>query len=121
MDMYGNINTTVIGNHALAKVRLPGSGGCNDVASFSQRLIIIIANQSKRVFVNRLDFITTLGYLDGPGDRERIGLPEGTGPYRVITQQMTPALRFRVIHEKNYTFIRQKCGGLSMGMSFFNI
>ena len=86
MDMYGNINTTVIGDHGLPKVRLPGSGGANDVGSFSQRLIIIIANQTKKTFVNKVDFLTTPGYLDGPGGRERAGLPEGSGPYRVITQ-----------------------------------
>ena len=86
MDMYGNINTTVIGEHALPKVRLPGSGGANDAGSFSQRLITIIANQSKRTFVNKLDFLTTPGYLDGPGGREKAGLPKGTGPYRIITQ-----------------------------------
>jgi glutaconate CoA-transferase subunit B len=86
MDMYGNINTTVIGDYDQPKVRLPGSGGANDVASFSQRLIIIIANQTKRTFVKRVDFLTTPGYLDGPGARERAGLPEGSGPYRVITQ-----------------------------------
>ena len=86
MDVYGNINTTVIGDHDLPKVRLPGSGGANDVGSFSQRLIIIIANQTKRTFVNQLDFLTTPGYLDGPGGRERAGLPVGSGPYRVITQ-----------------------------------
>jgi len=86
MDVYGNINTTVIGNHDLPKVRLPGSGGANDVASFSQRLIIIIANQSKRTFVTKVDFLTTPGYLDGPGSRERAGLAKGSGPYRAITQ-----------------------------------
>lgn len=86
MDMYGNINTTVIGDHARPRVRLPGSGGANDVASFAHRLIIIIANQSQRTFVNGVDFLTTPGYLDGPGARERAGLAERTGPYRVITQ-----------------------------------
>jgi len=86
MDMYGNINTTVIGDHDHPKVRLPGSGGANDVASFSNRLIIIIANQSKRTFVNKVDFLTTPGYLDGPGARERAGLAKGSGPYRLITQ-----------------------------------
>jgi len=86
MDMHGNINTTVIGDHDSPQVRLPGSGGASDVASFSQRLIIIIANQSKRTFVSKVDFLTTPGYLDGPGARERAGLPKGTGPYRVITQ-----------------------------------
>jgi acyl CoA:acetate/3-ketoacid CoA transferase beta subunit len=86
MDMFGNINTTVIGDHDSPQTRLPGSGGANDVASFSQRLVIIIAAQSKRTFVEKLDFLTTAGYLDGPGARERAGLPAGTGPYRVITQ-----------------------------------
>jgi acyl CoA:acetate/3-ketoacid CoA transferase beta subunit len=86
MDMHGNINTTVIGDHDHPKVRLPGSGGANDVGSFSNRLIIIIANQSKRTFVSKVDFLTTPGYLDGPGARERAGLAKGTGPYRLITQ-----------------------------------
>jgi glutaconate CoA-transferase subunit B len=86
MDVYGNINTTVIGEHDLPKVRLPGSGGANDVASFAQRLIIIIANQAKRTFVEKVDFLTSPGFLDGPGAREKAGLPSGTGPYRVITQ-----------------------------------
>jgi len=86
MDMYGNINTTVIGDHDLPKVRLPGSGGANEVASFSKRLIIIIANQSKRTFVDKVDFLTSPGYLNGSGSRERAGLPRETGPYRVITQ-----------------------------------
>jgi glutaconate CoA-transferase subunit B len=86
MDMYGNINTTVIGDHGLPKSRLPGSGGANDVASFAHKLIIIIAKQSKRTFVEKLDFLTTPGFLDGPKAREKAGLPKGTGPYRVITQ-----------------------------------
>jgi acyl CoA:acetate/3-ketoacid CoA transferase beta subunit len=86
MDMFGNINTTVIGEHDLPHSRLPGSGGANDVASFAHKLIIIIAKQSKRTFVNKLDFLTTPGFLDGPNAREKVGLPEGTGPYRVITQ-----------------------------------
>jgi len=86
MDVYGNINTTVIGNHDAPTSRLPGSGGANDVASFSRRLIIIIAKQSKRTFVSKLDFLTTPGFLNGPGAREKAGLPAGTGPYRVITQ-----------------------------------
>jgi acyl CoA:acetate/3-ketoacid CoA transferase beta subunit len=86
IDMYGNINTTVIGPHDAPKVRLPGSGGANDGGSFAQRLITIIANQSRRSFVNKVDFLTTPGYLDGPGARERAGLARGSGPYRVITQ-----------------------------------
>jgi glutaconate CoA-transferase, subunit B len=85
LDAYGNINTTVIGDHAHPKSRLPGSGGANDVGSFANRLLIIM-RQSKRSFVEKVDFITTPGFLTGPGAREKAGLPAGGGPYRVITQ-----------------------------------
>jgi glutaconate CoA-transferase subunit B len=85
IDRYGNINTTVIGDWEEPQVRLPGSGGGNDLGSFCHRTVIIM-RQSKRRFVERVDFITTPGYLDGPGAREKAGLPFGSGPYRVITQ-----------------------------------
>lgn len=86
MDAYGNINTTVIGDWDRPKVRLPGSGGANDLGSYCWRTIYIMRNQSTRTFVNSLDFVTTPGYLTGPGSRERAGLPAGGGPYRVISQ-----------------------------------
>ncbi len=86
MDQFGNINTTVIGDWAAPKARLPGSGGANDIGSFCWRTIYIMRNQSTRTFVNKLDYLTTPGYLDGPGSREKAGLPAQTGPYRVITQ-----------------------------------
>ncbi len=85
LDKHGNINTTVIGDHDHPKARLPGSGGANDVGSFARRTIIII-RQDRRRLVEKCDFVTTPGYLDGEGARERAGLPAGTGPYRVITQ-----------------------------------
>lgn len=85
IDKYGNLNTTVIGDHDKPKVRLPGSGGANDVGSLCTRTIILM-RQDKLRFVDKLDFLTTPGYLDGPGKREEAGLPEETGPYRVITQ-----------------------------------
>ncbi len=86
LDAYGNINTTVIGDWEHPKVRLPGSGGANDVGSFCWRTIFIMRNQSTRTFQSKLDFITTPGWISGPGARERSGLPHGCGPYRVITQ-----------------------------------
>jgi acyl CoA:acetate/3-ketoacid CoA transferase beta subunit len=86
MDAYGNINTTVIGDWKQPKVRLPGSGGANDLGSFCWRTIYIMRNQSTRTFVNKLDFSTTPGYLTGPGSREQAGLPADGGPYRVISQ-----------------------------------
>ncbi|MEW6524569.1 MAG: CoA-transferase [Bacillota bacterium] len=86
VDMYGNINSTQIGGRqAPPKVRFPGSGGANDLASLCWRTMMI-APQDKRRFVPRLDFMTSPGYLTGPGAREAAGLPPGTGPYKVITQ-----------------------------------
>ena len=84
IDMYGNLNTTVIGPHDRPDVRLPGSGGANDIGSFCHHTIVIM-RQRQRSFVRKLDFLTTPGYLSGPGARERAGLPEGSGPYRVAT------------------------------------
>jgi glutaconate CoA-transferase subunit B len=85
IDPYGNINTTVIGDWEHPTVRLPGSGGANDIGSLCWRTIIIM-RQDQRRFVERLPFITTPGYLGGPGTREAAGLPAGCGVYRVITQ-----------------------------------
>lgn len=84
IDCYGNLNSTVIGPHHPPKVRLPGSGGANDVGSLCWRTIIIIRH-SVRTFVPRVDFITTPGYLTGPGAREAAGLPPGTGPLFVVS------------------------------------
>ncbi|MBS4020954.1 MAG: glutaconate CoA-transferase [Dethiobacter sp.] len=85
IDMYGNINTTYIGdNHDMPKVRLPGSGGANDLASSSWRFIVVMRHERKR-FLKKLDFLTTPGYLSGPGAREEAGLAPGGGPYKVIT------------------------------------
>ncbi len=85
IDPYGNLNSTIIGpQHHPPKVRLPGSGGANDVGSFCWRTIIIMRHDKLR-FVPRVDFITTPGYLTGPGAREAAGLPPGTGPYRVVS------------------------------------
>ncbi|HSJ59464.1 MAG TPA: CoA-transferase [Anaerolineae bacterium] len=85
IDAYGNVNTTVIGDWARPKVRLPGSGGANDIGSLCWRTIVMM-NQDRRRFVEQLDFLTTPGYLTGPGAREEAGLPLESGPYRVVTQ-----------------------------------
>jgi glutaconate CoA-transferase subunit B len=84
IDPYGNLNSTVIGAQDKPKVRLPGSGGANDIGSLIWRTIVIMPQDRKR-FVEKVDFITTPGYLTGAGARERAGLPPGTGPYRVVT------------------------------------
>src|SRR5512139_1166639 len=84
IDPYGNLNSTVIGDHDHPKVRLPGSGGANDVGSYCWRTIAIMRHDTRR-FIEKVDFITTPGYLTGPGARERAGLPRDTGPYRVVS------------------------------------
>jgi len=84
IDPYGNLNSTVIGDHDRPKVRLPGSGGSNDVGSHCWQTIAIMRHDKRR-FVEQVDFITTPGYLGGPRAREAAGLPPGTGPYRVVT------------------------------------
>lgn len=85
IDKYGNINTTVIGPYSSPKVRLPGSGGANDVGTLCNKTIVIM-RQDKYRFVEKVDFLTTPGYLDGFDSREKTGLPKGSGPYRIITQ-----------------------------------
>src|SRR3954452_18209935 len=85
IDTYGNLNSTMIGpDYAKPKLRFPGSGGANDLASLCWR-VMVVTNHDRRRFVEKLDFVTTPGYLTGPGAREAAGLPAGTGPYRVIT------------------------------------
>lgn len=83
LDRYGNINTTVIGDYANPKVRLPGAGGAPEIAA-SCREVIVIVRQSRRTFVESVDFTTSVGFGNGPGDRQRLGL-RGAGPVRVIT------------------------------------
>jgi glutaconate CoA-transferase subunit B len=91
VDKYGNINTTVIGDYDRPKSRLPGSGGANPIGSLAKRTLII-ALHDKRRLAEKVDFITTPGYIDGPGTRERWGLPPDTGPQIIITNKAV--LRF---------------------------
>jgi glutaconate CoA-transferase subunit B len=84
IDRFGNLNSTVIGDFYKPRVRFPGSGGANDFASLCWRTLVMTRHDRRR-FVEQLDFLTTPGFLTGPGAREATGLPSGTGPYRVIT------------------------------------
>lgn len=84
IDPYGNLNSTVIGDHDHPKARLPGSGGGNDVGSHCWRTIAIMQHDARR-FVPKLDFLTTPGFLNGPGAREKAGLPRNTGPLYVVS------------------------------------
>jgi glutaconate CoA-transferase, subunit B len=83
IDEHGNINTSVLGEYARPKVRLPGTGGANDIASLCREVIIVTPHERRR-FVKRVDFVTSPGWLDGDGSRRRAGLIFG-GVTRVVT------------------------------------
>ena len=85
VDRYGNINSTVVGKYEGGEGRrFGGPGGADSIAALAWRTILV-TDQQKRKFVERVDFISSPGFLDGPGARERHGLPPGTGPWRVYT------------------------------------
>jgi len=103
IDEYGNINTTYIGSFEKPVVRLPGSGGGNDIISSAKRVVVIMTHE-KRKMVKKLDYLTSPGFLDGPGARERTGLLGG-GPSLVVTNlcQMdfdpkTKRIRLATVH-----------------------
>jgi glutaconate CoA-transferase subunit B len=103
IDAYGNINTTYIGSFEKPTVKLPGSGGGNDIASSAKRVVVIMTHE-KRKMVTKLDYLTSPGFLDGPGARERTGLIGG-GPSLVVTNlcQMdfdphTKRIRLATVH-----------------------
>lgn len=85
VDRWGNVNSTAIGDYRNPALRFPGTGGGCDIGSLCANVVIVMM-QKRRRFPERVDFVSSPGYLDGrPGSRERAGLPPGTGPVRVIT------------------------------------
>ena len=101
VDRFGNINTTVIGDYETPKSRLPGSGGPNPIGALAKRTLII-ALHDKRRLAEKVDFVTTPGYLDGPGAREKWGMAPGTGPRCIITNKAV--LRFDDDTKEAYLF-----------------
>jgi glutaconate CoA-transferase subunit B len=83
IDRFANLNSTVIGDYDHPATRLPGAGGAPEIAANCERVIVVIPH-SRRTFVERLDFVTTVGYGGGPGARQRLGM-RGKGPTAVIT------------------------------------
>jgi glutaconate CoA-transferase, subunit B len=84
VDRFGNINSSIIGDHDHPTVRLPGSGGANDIASLCNRLLIVTSHESRR-FVDKVDFVTSPGWLSGGTARWDAGLRRG-GPSAVVTE-----------------------------------
>lgn len=83
IDRFGNINTTVVGDYDHPGVRLPGAGGAPEIAA-SSREVIVVLRQTRRAFVESLDFTTSVGLLDGCGSRADLGMT-GAGPRAIVT------------------------------------
>lgn len=96
VDRYGNINTTCFGDYSRPKYRLGGSGGACDFACLASRLIILLEHDKKR-FPERVDYVTSPGFLNGSGARQSSGLRPATGPWAVYTT--LGRLRFDVAGE----------------------
>ena len=84
IDRYGNVNTTAVGPYARPKVRLPGSGGGTELSSLGRNLTLVNASSSKRSYPERVDYITSPGYLGGAQERSRLGYKPGTGPCTLV-------------------------------------
>lgn len=85
VDRRGNVNTSVVGSYAHPKVRLPGSGGGTELGSMGRGLTLLSASTRARAYPDRIDYITSPGYLNAPGQRERLGYPADGGPKVLIT------------------------------------
>lgn len=98
VDKFGNLNTTVIGDYENPVMRLPGSGGASDFISYARRTVLTIRGGT---FVNKLDYFTSPGYLDGGDSRDRTGLfPRGSGPSALISNK--GIFRFDTVTKEMY-------------------
>lgn len=103
IDRYGNLNSSVVGPYERPKVRLPGSGGANDIISLCRRVMVVTMHERRR-FVPRVDFVTSPGFLDGGNSRRTAGLLFGRVS-RVVTHlaimgfdEETKAMRIEALH-----------------------
>ncbi|MDU1910351.1 glutaconate CoA-transferase subunit B [Fusobacterium sp.] len=85
IDPYGNVNSTCIGEYCTPKTRFTGSGGANAIATYSNTVIMM--QHEKRRFIDKIDYITSVGWGDGPGGREKLGLTGNRGPVAVVTDR----------------------------------
>ncbi len=84
VDRYGNINTTAVGPYRKPKVRLPGSGGGTELASFGRDLFLVSSSANPRSYPERVDYITSPGYLNGAAERGRLGYKRDRGPRTLV-------------------------------------
>ncbi|MBI1383386.1 MAG: 3-oxoadipate--succinyl-CoA transferase subunit B [Rhizobiales bacterium] len=103
IDRFGNLNSSYIGDAANPKIRLPGTGGGNDISSLTN--MIVAMKHEKRRFVRDVDFITSPGWIEGRNSRAERGLPQG-GMWRVVTdlailgfEERTREMQVLALHE----------------------
>ena len=82
---YGNVNTTSIGDYHHPKTRFTGSGGANGIATFANTVIMM--QHERRRFIDKIDYVTSPGWIDGPDGRAKMGLPTNRGPQMVVTDR----------------------------------
>jgi acyl CoA:acetate/3-ketoacid CoA transferase beta subunit len=118
IDMYGNVNTSVIGSYENLKSILPGSGGGNDIGSLTEKSVLV-GLQTPNRFPARVDFLTTPGYLDGGDSREKAGLIGG--PVAVVTQcgifdfePVSKRMRIKTLNPGITVEIAQACTGFEL-------
>lgn len=118
IDMYGNVNTSVIGSYENLKAILPGSGGGNDIGSLTERSVLVGLQTPDR-FPERVDFITTPGWLDGGDSRQKAGLMGG--PIAVVTQvgvydfePVSKRMRIKALNPGMTVEIAQVCSGFEL-------
>lgn len=84
IDPYGNLNSTSIGDYYHPTTRFTGSGGANGIATYCDTVIVM--KHQKRRFIEKVDYVTSPGWIDGPDGRAKVGLPENRGPRAVVTE-----------------------------------
>ncbi len=110
IDKFGNINTTVIGDYYKPAMRLPGSGGAPDFMSYAKHTVLTMRGGQ---FVEKLDYFTSPGYLEGGDSRDRSGLfPKGSGPSMLLTTKGV----FRFDEETREIFLARLHPGVTVDM-----
>lgn len=84
IDPYGNLNSTCIGDYFHPETRFTGSGGANGISTYCDTIIIM--KHEKRRFIDKVDYVTSVGWGDGPNGRSKVGLDPNKGPRAVVTE-----------------------------------
>jgi len=100
IDPYGNVAATCIGDYFKPKSRFSGSGGANAIAAFIHSIVIM--QHEKRRFIEKVNYITSAGWLEGPGSREKAGLPPNRGPMMVVSE--LGVMKFDDVTKRMYLF-----------------